>query len=404
MARRKRLRLEYRDAKDLADNPRNWRRHPARQTQSLEEMIKRVGWAGAALYNERTGRLIDGHLRKKIAGSKGKIPVLIGSWSEEEEALILSTFDPITALAQTDEKALKALLDSVDAEAEGRCSRIFFYPCESKPWSPTIPKKIRKDNQGSMDPVRSYARSEDMSSSADLKVGFCTHAAARYACKHWHYSGTLPMGRLVKFGIWEDGEFIGAIVYGDGVLGGKSPILGIRSKEQIAELVRVALTTHKTPVTRMIAITLKMLRKQSPDLQMVFSFADSGQGHLGTIYQAGNWIYTGLGGEAHTFRNRVTGKRCHSHNVTSTGVTTRMGGQSRCTKRADVVKIKLRPKFRYVMPLTDEARDLVEQFRKPYPKDVPEEGAGTARAGGSRQESSGVRVPPARSRKRRRAA
>ena len=119
MARRKRLRLEYRDAKDLADNPRNWRRHPARQTQSLEEMIKRVGWAGAALYNERTGRLIDGHLRKKIAGSKGKIPVLIGSWSEEEEALILSTFDPITALAQTDEKALKALLDSVDAEGEG---------------------------------------------------------------------------------------------------------------------------------------------------------------------------------------------------------------------------------------------------------------------------------------------
>lgn len=90
------LRLEWRDPSDLAENPRNWRRHPESQVAALSDILEEVGWAGAFLFNERTDRLIDGHARRKVAMQQGskKVPVLIGSWDEATEAKILATLDP----------------------------------------------------------------------------------------------------------------------------------------------------------------------------------------------------------------------------------------------------------------------------------------------------------------------
>ncbi len=109
------LRLEWRSPSELAENPSNWRRHPDAQLSALTDVIADVGWAGACLFNETTGRLIDGHARKKVAVDQGadKVPVLVGSWTEEQEALILATLDPLAAMAETDAKALEALLHDV---------------------------------------------------------------------------------------------------------------------------------------------------------------------------------------------------------------------------------------------------------------------------------------------------
>lgn len=107
------LKLEYRRASELAKNPQNWRKHPPRQRAALTQLLEQVGWAGAVLYNERTGRLIDGHLRQEIAGDE-MIPVLVGQWSEEQEQLLLATLDPITALAGTEHETLKNLLQQID--------------------------------------------------------------------------------------------------------------------------------------------------------------------------------------------------------------------------------------------------------------------------------------------------
>ncbi|MFN0137984.1 MAG: hypothetical protein ACKVS9_17920, partial [Phycisphaerae bacterium] len=73
-----------------------------------------VGWAGALLFNERTGRLIDGHARQKVVDPKTPVPVLIGSWSDEAERKILLTLDPIAGMAVADIKQLEALLADVD--------------------------------------------------------------------------------------------------------------------------------------------------------------------------------------------------------------------------------------------------------------------------------------------------
>src|SRR5262245_10304908 len=114
------LRLEWRSPAELAENPNNWRTHPATQLAALSDVIAEVGWTGACLFNERTQRLIDGHLRKKIGIVQGteKIPVLIGNWTEEQEAKILATLDPIGAMAQADSAKLESLLREVSTGSD----------------------------------------------------------------------------------------------------------------------------------------------------------------------------------------------------------------------------------------------------------------------------------------------
>lgn len=114
------LRLEWRSPSELAENPSNWRRHPESQLSALTDVIAEVGWAGACLYNERTGRLIDGHARRKVALEQGAetVPVLVGSWDEATEAKILATLDPIAGMAEADGAALDALLREVNTGSE----------------------------------------------------------------------------------------------------------------------------------------------------------------------------------------------------------------------------------------------------------------------------------------------
>lgn len=120
------LRLEYRSPKELAENPRNWRRHPDSQIAALTDVISEVGWAGACLLNERTGRLIDGHARQKVAIQQGAelVPVLIGDWSEEDEAKILATLDPLAAMAEADSAALESILREIQTGSESLASMI----------------------------------------------------------------------------------------------------------------------------------------------------------------------------------------------------------------------------------------------------------------------------------------
>jgi len=112
------LRLEWIEAGSLTENPLNWRRHSQEQLQSLRELLDdpEVGWAGACLYNERTGRLVDGHARREVVDPKTPVPVLVGNWTQEAEAKILATLDPVGAMATGDVAAYEALIAQVQAD------------------------------------------------------------------------------------------------------------------------------------------------------------------------------------------------------------------------------------------------------------------------------------------------
>ena len=105
----------------LLANPQNWRIHPQHQQDALESVIDRVGFVSEVTVNKRTGYVVDGHLRVAMAISRGEpsVPVTYVDLSPEEEALVLTTFDPIAAMAGADKAQLETLLASLAGEQDG---------------------------------------------------------------------------------------------------------------------------------------------------------------------------------------------------------------------------------------------------------------------------------------------
>lgn len=99
-------------------NPANWRVHPKHQQDALEGVLNEVGWVQDVIVNQRTGHLVDGHLRVSLALRRGEpdVPVKYVDLTEAEEALVLATIDPLSALAVTDEGKLRELLDEVNPQ------------------------------------------------------------------------------------------------------------------------------------------------------------------------------------------------------------------------------------------------------------------------------------------------
>jgi hypothetical protein len=190
----------------------------------------------------------------------------------------------------------------------------------------------------------------------NLRLDWCSREAAKYAVEHWHYSRSLSSARNVYIGVWEEDQFIGSIVFGIGsgnTTNGQR--FGLARTCEMAELTRVALKDgHQAPVSRMVAIALKMLKRQSPGIRLVISMADPAQNHVGGIYQAGNWIYTGeTKPDVQYFLN---GKWVHHRTATSAG------------SAAGLPSRKIPAKHRYLYPLDETIRSQIELLRKPYPK------------------------------------
>ena len=143
-----------------------------------------------------------------------------------------------------------------------------------------------------------------------LKIDWATYDATVFACKNWHYSHSVPTGKLVKVGVWENGTFKGVVVFSRGATPHIASPYGL-TQQDVCELTRVAMTKHETPVTQVIAIALKMLKKFCPDLKLVVSYADMDQGHSGGIYKAGNWIYEGLKNVGTRGAFIIHGKKIH---------------------------------------------------------------------------------------------
>lgn len=201
-----------------------------------------------------------------------------------------------------------------------------------------------------------------------LRLDWCSYAAAKYACENWHYSRTMPVGKTTRLGCWEDGQFIGAVVFGIG--GGAScngTRYGLGRHFAMAELERVALREHRVAVTRIVTISIGLLRRLNPGLRLLVSFADPEQGHVGAIYQAGNWVYTGLTRPDKALIGN-DGRRYHSREVSASGTKVQFGVRKASLTWQDGTKIVTPGKHRYLYPLDDEMRRRIEPLRKPYPK------------------------------------
>lgn len=106
-------------ASELKPNPKNWRKHPQSQRDAMTAALSEIGFAGAQLCRELPDgslELIDGHLRAEVSGD-ADIPVLVLDVTEQEADKILLTFDPLSAMAETENRLLAELVESVEFDS-----------------------------------------------------------------------------------------------------------------------------------------------------------------------------------------------------------------------------------------------------------------------------------------------
>lgn len=198
-----------------------------------------------------------------------------------------------------------------------------------------------------------------------LFVAPCRREAALWAVSAYHYLRKPPSGRALYFGVWEDGTFIGCVIVSRGACAniGQPFDLG---QDRVAEVTRIALRPgHLSPVSQVLAVVVKLLRRSNPGLELLLSYSDQRRGHYGGVYQGAGWTYIGeTGREAMLW---VHGREVHARTISS-----KYGSRDLRWLKAHIdpnaARIDCPPKFKYARGLTTAMRERLAVLAKPYPK------------------------------------
>jgi hypothetical protein len=180
---------------------------------------------------------------------------------------------------------------------------------------------------------------------------------------HIHYAKRLP-SITHSFGLFKESELVGIVTYG-------SPpsqalcrgIAGDAYKNIVLELNRLVLKNNiKNEASYLVANSFKFLKKPS----IIVSYADTSQNHNGYIYQATNFIYTGLSDKRTEWRQKNSNK----HNKT-------VQEQYSLKERKDnpdkfyVVDRPRKHRYIYVLANKKDKKNLLKKLKYPisdYPK------------------------------------
>lgn len=115
--------------------------------------------------------------------------------------------------------------------------------------------------------------------------------------KSHHYSGKVVNNSCLHFGAFLDGKLHGVMSFGPSL--DKSKIIGLvqgTKWNEFIELNRMAFDDYlpKNSESRCIAIAIKLLKKNAPQIKWIVSFADGCQCGDGAIYRASGFLLTGF--------------------------------------------------------------------------------------------------------------
>ena len=125
-----------------------------------------------------------------------------------------------------------------------------------------------------------------------------------------HYAKRMPSISFA-YGLFDQEELVGVVTYG-------SPpsqslckgVAGIEHRKKVIELNRLVLKHNKkNEASFLVGGTIKML----PQPSILVSYADTSQNHTGYIYQATNFLYTGLSAKRREWRE--IGSNKHSKTI-----------------------------------------------------------------------------------------
>lgn len=200
--------------------------------------------------------------------------------------------------------------------------------------------------------------------------------AVPYIVKN-HYSKSCTRSISIAFGFYYRHSLVGCVVYaspvGSLVAQSMSYTFDLDASN-VYELTRL-FTDDRLPhnaESYVISKTIKYIKQNCPDVCYLVSYADSMYGHIGTIYQSSNWLYTGKVDPKVTFE--YNGRKYHSKSLYD------IYGTSSIPKLKEILgedKLKVEysnAKFRYVYVLgstKSEHKLLLKELSYdilPYPK------------------------------------
>ncbi len=141
------------------------------------------------------------------------------------------------------------------------------------------------------------------------------NVASKVITEH-HYLHSMPGGTKLSFGVFSNGKLAGAMVIGAGSVNARGLVNGSLQAD-CTSLTRLWLSDElpRNTESKVISIVIRSLKKHT-SLKFLVSYADPSAGHIGTIYQATGWLYTGLS-EATPLYDIGDGKVRHSRSLSS---------------------------------------------------------------------------------------
>ena len=192
-----------------------------------------------------------------------------------------------------------------------------------------------------------------------MRITRANTKAINYACKYFHYSKSVPAVQYAYNVYNNHDEWCGCILYGGGANNNLAKSFN-KNAGEVLELERVALNGKQEQTSKAVAISLKQLHKDNPLCQMIVSYSDHRQKHIGTIYQATNWIYLGI---VHTSDTQYfyNGKWTHERTINSKA--------NRDYLKSILPKRENSNKFKYIYCFDKDLKEHYKKLALPYPKD-----------------------------------
>ncbi len=194
-------------------------------------------------------------------------------------------------------------------------------------------------------------------------------AAKQIVVKH-HYLHSLPGGTKLAFGAFVEGRLLGVITFGVGPYNAFSLVEGTCPNDCLT-LTRLWLSEILPPnsESRVISVCLRYLRKYTT-LKFIMTYADPARGHVGTIYQATGWLYTGLSeatpkfdiGDGIARNSRSLAQAFGSHSL-----------KYLSERGLNIKALPQIPKHRYIYFLNQDYRNRLKPTTLPYPKKETDE-------------------------------
>ena len=132
--------------------------------------------------------------------------------------------------------------------------------------------------------------------------------------KQNHYSGKVVPNSTLHFGCFLDGKLHGVLSYGPSInKKGTINLVENTGWNEFIELNRMAFDEYlpKYSESRCIAITIKLIKKNAPQIKWIISFADGTQCGDGTIYRASGFSLVGIVENTSLRINPKTGEAIH---------------------------------------------------------------------------------------------